>query len=56
MEVVPLSWDFGLEQFPSGIPVNNYDVEWTSAKIQVDLGFASITYSGGKVEASDRDY
>ena len=56
MEVVPLSWDFGLEQFPSGIPVNNYDVEWTSAKIQVDLGFASMTYSGGKVEATDRDY
>ena len=56
MEVVPLSWDFGLEQFPSGIPVNNYDVEWTSAKIQVDLGFASMTYSGGRVEATDRDY
>ena len=56
MEVIPLSWDFGLEEFPSGIPVNNYDVEWTSAKIQVDLGFASMTYSGGKVDVSERDY
>ena len=56
MEVVPLSWDFGLEQFPSGIPVNNYDIEWNSAKIQVDLGFATMTVSGGNVEATDRDY
>ena len=56
MEVVPISWDFGLERFPSGIPVNNYDIEWNSAKIQVDLGFATMTVSGGKVEATDRDY
>jgi hypothetical protein len=56
MEVVPITWDFGLEQFPSGIPVNNYDIEWNSAKIQVDLGFATMTVSGGKVEATDRDY
>ena len=56
MEVVPLSWDFGLEVFPSGVPVNNYDIEWNSAKIQVDLGFATMTVSGGKVEATDRDY
>ena len=56
MEVVPITWDFGLEQFPSGVPVNNYDIEWNSAKIQVDLGFATMTVSGGKVEATDRDY
>ena len=56
MEVVPLSWDLGLEVFPDGIPINNYDIEWNTVMVNVDLGFATLTYAGGNVEATDRDY
>ena len=56
MEVVPLTWDLGLEVFPDGIPTNNYDIEWNTLMASVDLGFATLTYAGGKVEATDRDY
>ena len=56
MELQASSWAFALEVFPDGILRNNYDIEWDTLVMKYDLGFAEMTYSGGTVAATDRDY
>ena len=56
MELQASSWAFALEVFPDGILRNNYDIEWDTLVVKYDLGFAEMTYSGGSVAATDRDY
>ena len=56
MELGASTWAFALEVFPDGILRNNYDVEWDTLVAKYDLGFAEMTYSGGSVKSTDRDY
>ena len=56
MELGAATWAFALEVFPDGILRNNYDVEWDTLVAKYDLGFAEMTYSGGSVKSTDRDY
>ena len=56
MELAASTWAFALEVFPDGILRNNYDVEWDTLVAKYDLGFAEMTYSGGSVKSTDRDY
>ena len=56
MELGASSWAFALEVFPDGLLRNNYNIEWDTLVVKYDLGFAEMTYSGGSVAATDRDY
>jgi iron complex outermembrane receptor protein len=56
MELGPATWAFALEVFPDGLLKNNIDVEWDTLVVKYDLGFAEMTYSGGAVKSTDRDY
>ena len=56
MELGASSWAFALEVFPDGILKNNYEIEWDTLVMRYDLGFAEMTYSGGSVKSTDRDY
>tara|TARA_E500000178_G_scaffold52062_1_gene47881 strand:- start:668 stop:2971 length:2304 start_codon:yes stop_codon:yes gene_type:complete len=44
------------EQFPTGIPTNQYEIKMTSLNAAFDLGFASLSYNFGDVEAPKMQY
>jgi len=55
MIISPLITDMALAKYPSGIPTNEYEIEWSTLLAKFDLGFAELTSSTGYVDTPKKE-
>ncbi len=55
MIISPLITEMALTKYPSGIPTNDYEIEWTTLLGKFDLGFAELTSSTGYVDTPKKE-
>lgn len=56
LSILPLTNRVALVRFPSGIPDNTHEIEWSSVVVNWDMGFAELTSSTGYMDAPNRQF
>lgn len=52
MIVHPMEKDFTLEKYPSGIPANETEISWSTARAAFDMGPMELSYTYGSVDSA----
>jgi outer membrane receptor protein involved in Fe transport len=56
LSLIPLDNRVALVRFPSGVPDNTHEIEWSSLVVNWDMGFAQLTSSTGYMDAPNRQF